>query len=57
MRTFTLIGLTAAFSSQVLAACTQKLKIDDFSKWSSNTNSLGEYTSGMLFPKSWYPVH
>jgi peptidoglycan/xylan/chitin deacetylase (PgdA/CDA1 family) len=47
MRTSTLIGLAAAFSTQVYAACQSATKIDDFSKWSSNANSLGEWTSGM----------
>jgi hypothetical protein len=50
MRTSTLIGLAAAFTSQVYAACQSATKIDDFSKWSSKTNSLGEWTSGL------YPV-
>ena len=50
MRTSTLIGLAAAFTSQVYAACQSATKIDDFSKWSSKTNSLGEWTSGA------YPV-
>ncbi|KAF2475117.1 glycosyl hydrolase [Lindgomyces ingoldianus] len=45
MRTFTLIGLAAGLASTVSAACSAALKIDDFSKWSSNTNSLGEWTS------------
>jgi len=45
MRTSTLIGLAAAFTSQVYAACQSATKIDDFSKWSSKTNSLGEWTS------------
>jgi outer membrane murein-binding lipoprotein Lpp len=46
MRTTTLIGFAAAFATQVFAACQSATKIDDFSKWSSNTNNLGEYTSG-----------
>ncbi|KAH7132184.1 glycosyl hydrolase [Dendryphion nanum] len=45
MRTTTLIGLAAAFASGVSAACSSALKIDDFSSWSSNTNSLGSWTS------------
>lgn len=49
MRTFTLIGLAAGFVSGVSAACSSALKIDDFSKWSSNTNSLGQWTSGKMF--------
>jgi peptidoglycan/xylan/chitin deacetylase (PgdA/CDA1 family) len=47
MRTSTLIGLAAAFSTHVYAACQGATKVDDFSKWSSNTNSLGQWTSGM----------
>jgi hypothetical protein len=47
MRTFTLIGLTAAFANHVYAACSSNTKIDDFSKKSSNLNNLGEWTSGM----------
>jgi peptidoglycan/xylan/chitin deacetylase (PgdA/CDA1 family) len=46
MRTSTLIGLAAAFSAHVHAACQGATKVDDFSKWSSNTNSLGSWTSG-----------
>lgn len=45
MRSYNLIGLTAAFASQAYAACTASTKVDDFSKWSSNTNSLGQWTS------------
>ncbi|PSN65776.1 glycosyl hydrolase-like protein [Corynespora cassiicola Philippines] len=45
MRTFTLIGLAAGFAGSVSAACSSALKIDDFSKWSSNSNSLGSWTS------------
>ncbi|KAF2262955.1 hypothetical protein CC78DRAFT_618050 [Lojkania enalia] len=45
MRPYTLIGLAAGFASGVSAACSSALKIDDFSKWSSNTNSLNEWTS------------
>lgn len=45
MRTTSLIGLAAAFASGVSAACSSALKIDDFSSWSSNTNSLGSWTS------------
>jgi hypothetical protein len=47
MRTSTLIGLAAAFASGASAACSAALKIDDFSKWSSNTNSLNSWTSGL----------
>jgi hypothetical protein len=47
MRTSILIGLAATFASQAYAACSSALKIDDFSKWSTNTNSLGQWTSGM----------
>jgi len=46
MRISTLIDFVAAFSTQVFAACQAPTKVDDFSKWSSNTNSLGEWTSG-----------
>ncbi|KAF2023372.1 glycoside hydrolase/deacetylase [Setomelanomma holmii] len=45
MRASILIGLTAAFANTVYAACSSALKIDDFAKWSSKTNSLGEWTS------------
>jgi hypothetical protein len=45
MRTSTLIGLAAAFSTHVYAACQSATKIDDFAKWSTNANSLGEWTS------------
>ncbi|KAF2181017.1 carbohydrate esterase family 4 protein [Zopfia rhizophila CBS 207.26] len=46
MRAFTLIGLAAGILSGVSAQqCSSALKIDDFSKWSSNTNSLGSWTS------------
>jgi outer membrane murein-binding lipoprotein Lpp len=47
MRTTTLIGFAAAFATQAFAACSSALKVDDFSKWSSNTNSLNEYSSGL----------
>jgi len=47
MYTSTLIGLVAAFAAQAFAACSGPTKIDDFSKWSTKTNSLGEWTSGM----------
>ncbi len=42
-----LVGLAASFASQAYAACSGPLKIDDFSKYSANTNSLGSWTSGM----------
>ncbi|KAH6138180.1 hypothetical protein HBI68_225420 [Parastagonospora nodorum] len=45
MRTFTLIGLTAAFANHVYAACSSNTKIDDFSKKSSSLNNFGEWTS------------
>ncbi|KAJ4366732.1 hypothetical protein N0V95_000061 [Ascochyta clinopodiicola] len=45
MRSSILIGLAAGFASQAYAACSSALKIDDFSKWSSNTNSLGQWVS------------
>jgi hypothetical protein len=47
MHTYTLMGLVAAFSTQVFAACQSAQTIDDFSKWLTNTNSLGEWTSGI----------
>ncbi|KAF2748604.1 carbohydrate esterase family 4 protein [Sporormia fimetaria CBS 119925] len=40
-----LIGLAAGLVSGVSAACSGPLKIDDFSRWSSNTNSLNSWTS------------
>ncbi|KAF1972537.1 hypothetical protein BU23DRAFT_555061 [Bimuria novae-zelandiae CBS 107.79] len=47
MRGFILIqGLAALFASTAsAAACSSALTIDDFSKFSSNTNNLGEWTS------------
>ncbi|KAF2851598.1 carbohydrate esterase family 4 protein [Plenodomus tracheiphilus IPT5] len=46
MRISTLIGLVAGLATQTIdAACSGPLKIDDFSKYSSNLNSLGEWTS------------
>lgn len=45
MRNTTLIGLLAALAARASAACSSALQIDDFSKWSSNTNSLGSWTS------------
>lgn len=46
MRTFTVIQAFAAlFASQVSAACSSALTIDDFSKYSTNTNTLGSWTS------------
>lgn len=56
MRTSTLIGLAAAFTSQVYAACQSATKIDDFSKWSSKTNSLGEWTSGAYPVFAWLKI-
>jgi hypothetical protein len=50
MRTSTLIGLAAALTTRVYAACSSATKIDDFSKWSSNVNTLGEWTSGKWTP-------
>jgi hypothetical protein len=42
-----IIGLAANLLSGVsAAACSSPMTIDNFSKWSTNTNSLGEYTSG-----------
>ena len=47
MRVSTLIGLAAGLASEVVsAACSSALKIDDFSKYSQNQNSLNEWTSG-----------
>ncbi len=47
MRITTLIGLMAGLASQAVnAACSAPLKIDDFSKQTSNTNNLGSWTSG-----------
>lgn len=49
MRVSTLIGLAASIASQtVSAACSGPLKIDDFSRYSQNQNSLNEWTSGMF---------
>ncbi|KAF2278573.1 glycosyl hydrolase [Westerdykella ornata] len=45
MWTYTFLGLAAALVSGASAACTASLKVDDFSKWSSNTNSLNSWTS------------
>ncbi|KAF3009965.1 hypothetical protein E8E13_011239 [Curvularia kusanoi] len=45
MRSSVLIGFAAGFASQAYAACSSALSIDDFSKYSSNTNSLGSWTS------------
>ncbi|KAJ4987674.1 polysaccharide deacetylase [Stagonosporopsis vannaccii] len=45
MRSSLLIGLAAGFASQAYAACSSALKIDDFSKYSTNTNTLGSWTS------------
>jgi len=48
MHITTLIGLAAGLASQAVnAACSAPLTIDDFSKYSSNQNSLGAWTSGM----------
>lgn len=40
-----LAGLLGA--PAVSAACSSNLIIDNFSKWSTNTNLLNTYTSGM----------
>lgn len=42
--------LLALFTSAkaVFAACSGPLVIDDFSKWSSNSNSLNDWVSGMF---------
>ena len=55
MRSTVLFGLAAGFASQAYAACSSALKIDDFSKYSSNTNSLGQWTSGT--PIQSYLIH
>jgi hypothetical protein len=48
MRFSALIGLAAAaFQTVSAAACTSNLLIDNFAKWSTNTNSLASWTSGM----------
>lgn len=50
MRVNALIGLAAGLATQAVnAACSAPLKIDDFSKYSSNQNSLGAWTSGKSF--------
>lgn len=49
MRTSILIGFAAGFASQAYAACSSALKIDDFSNYSSNLNTLGSWTSGRIF--------
>jgi hypothetical protein len=47
MRVSTVIGLMAGLANQAVnAACSAPLSIDNFSKWSSNQNSLGQWTSG-----------
>lgn len=47
MRSSVVVAFAAGFASQAYAACSSALKIDDFSKYSSNTNSLNSWTSGM----------
>ena len=48
MHITTLIGLAAGLATRAVnAACSAPLTIDDFSKYSSNQNSLGAWTSGM----------
>lgn len=37
-----------ASAKAVFAACSGPLVIDDFSKWSSNSNSLNDWVSGTL---------
>jgi len=39
-------GTNAQGQAQAKATCTSALTVDDFSKYSSNTNSLGQWTSG-----------
>lgn len=45
MRSFAFFGFAAALANGASAACSSALTIDDFSKYSSNTNSLGSWTS------------
>lgn len=45
MRSSVVVAFAAGFASQAYAACSSALKIDDFSKYSSNTNSLDSWTS------------
>ncbi|KAG9204270.1 hypothetical protein G6514_001344 [Epicoccum nigrum] len=45
MRSSAVVAFAAGFASQAYAACSSALKIDDFSKYSSNTNSLDSWTS------------
>jgi len=45
MRSSVVVAFAAGFASQAYAACSSALKIDDFSKYSSNTNSLNSWTS------------
>ncbi|KAF1995543.1 carbohydrate esterase family 4 protein [Amniculicola lignicola CBS 123094] len=45
MRASTLICLAAGLVGGATAACSSALKIDDFSRWSSNANSLNAWTS------------
>lgn len=45
MRSSVVVAFAAGFASQAYAACSSALRIDDFSKYSSNTNSLDSWTS------------
>jgi hypothetical protein len=48
MRFSALLGLAAAAVQTVSAAvCASNLLIDNFAKYSTNTNSLASWTSGM----------
>jgi hypothetical protein len=47
MHFFNIIALFVG-TKTVYAACTGPLVIDEFSRWSSNLNSLNEWVSGMF---------
>lgn len=52
MKLFSTSLITVALAAVAKAAtCSSNLLIDDYSKYSSNTNSLGQYTSGMYMGK------
>lgn len=40
------LGLIKAAADSGSPVCTKNLLVDDYAKWSSNTNSLGQWTSG-----------
>lgn len=46
-----------AGAREVQAACSGPLVIDNFSKWSSNSNSLNSWTSGKLCRMHCLPIH